>query len=101
MTARGENSWPPVGRTTWPLTRCLKRYIAREVFHLLTNPHTVPAGDQLRQMRHGAHVSLATAAAHLHTSTMRLSRLERGLLHHHELAASYHHWLSTRLAVAS
>lgn len=62
---------------------------------------TVPSGNQLRQMCNDAYVSLAIAAAHIHTGTVRLSRLKRSLLHHHELAASYHHWLSTRLAVAS
>lgn len=89
------------GKSDREILRCLKRYIAREVFHLLTNPGTVPPGHQLRQMRNDAHVSLATAAAHLHTSAMRLSRLERGLLHNHDLATSYHHWLSDQLPTAA
>lgn len=89
------------GKTDREILRCLKRYIAREVFHLLTEPDILPSGDQLRQMRCAAHVSLATAAAHLDTSAMRLSRLERGALHHRDLATSYHHWLTTHLATAA
>ena len=89
------------GRTDREILRCLKRYIAREVFHLLTEPDALPSGVQLRQMRRSAHVSLATAAAHLNTSAMRLSRLERGVLHHHDLATSYHHWLNTHLSTAA
>lgn len=83
------------GKTDREILRCMKRYIAREVFQLLTKPDTVPRGDELRQLRIQHQVSLGVPAKHLHTSTMRLSRLERGVLHHRDLATTYHHWLAT------
>jgi len=65
------------------------------MYYLLTNPTEVPQAANLRQQRITAGISLTAAAHHLGTTTMRLSRLERGVLHHAELATTYQHWLTT------
>ena len=83
------------GKTRREIIRCLKRHIAREIYHLLTNPPPTPSGADLRCLRRNAQTTLAQAATALHSHATRISRLERGLDHNHQLATRYHHWLTT------
>ncbi len=83
------------GKSDKEILRCIKRYIAREMFRLLTNPATVPDPADLRRQRSGAGITLASAASRLMVTPMRLSRLERGVLHSAELASRYQAWLNT------
>jgi transposase len=83
------------GKTRREVVRCLKRYIAREMFQLLTNPNLVPVGMKLRVTRTDARVTLATAATALGTTGVTISRLERGIQHNSELARRYEQWLKT------
>ena len=82
------------GKTRREIIRCLKRYIAREVYHLLTNPPQTPSGAQLRCLRRNTHITLAQAATALHAHPTSLSQLERGLYHNHHLATRYQTWLT-------
>jgi transposase len=81
------------GKTKKDIVRCLKRHIARQMYHLITQPVAVPAGADLRQARLDADISLATAAKALGTWPTRISELERGLDHNTDLAHRYHAWL--------
>lgn len=64
------------------IMRCLKRFVAREIYLILTNPPTeLVTGDQIRKLRTTRHLSLATVAEHCSTTATHLSRLERGLTH--------------------
>jgi transposase len=83
------------GKTKPEIIRCLKRYIAREVFTAIVNPPTdIPTGNELRQARKQAQLPLITiASAHCITTT-ELSRLERGLQHNTDLARRIHAWLN-------
>ena len=78
------------GKSDREIIRCLKRYVAREMFRLLTNPLTVHVGADLRTARNNANITLQTAAEQLNTWPVRLSRIERGLLHDNELTNRYH-----------
>lgn len=86
------------GKTMREIVRCLKRYVAREIYALLTHPPSVPAGRDLRAARTTIGLTLAEVAHHLTTTQNRISRLERGLEHNNELATRYQHWLTTRAA---
>ena len=86
------------GKTRRDVIRCLKRYVAREIYTLLTNPPAPPNGTELRAARNAAHLNLTTAAAALNTWPTRISRLERNLDHDIELATRYRDWLSTQSA---
>ncbi len=77
------------GKTHREIVRCLKRYVAREVYRLLTNPPVVPNGAELRIARNAARISLATAAEALGTWPTRISQLERAITHDAELANRY------------
>ena len=81
------------GKSRREIIRCLKRYIAREIHQLLTDPPAVPHGSHLRQLRHRAGITITDAAQAINTHTNRLSELERGTRHNHDLAVRYHNWL--------
>lgn len=82
------------GKTKREITRCLKRYIAREIFTLLTKPTEVPVGFELRRIRTNAKISLRQVSDDLGTWPVRISRLERGLDFDRELSARYQDWLT-------
>lgn len=84
------------GKTTREIIRCLKRYVAREIYRLLTDPPAAILGTELRRTRTNAGLSLATIATALHSWPIRISELERGLLHDADLATRYHEWLTHR-----
>jgi transposase len=86
------------GKSNKEILRCLKRYIAREVFALLTNPPRVPDGARLRVRRLSAGVTLAVVAKSLATTPLQISRLERGVLHSAELAHHYQAWLDAEVS---
>ncbi len=83
------------GKTRKEIIRCLKRHIAREIYHLLTNPHPTLHGNDLRCLRKNAGTTLNHAAETLRTYPTRISQLERGQHHDHHLATRYHQWLTT------
>ena len=82
------------GKTQTEITRCLKRHIAREVYHLLTDPPPTPHRTDLRHRPQQTRITLAHAAHHLDTQPTVLSQLERGLHHNHQLATRYQQWLT-------
>ena len=82
------------GKNRREIIRCLKRHIAREIYHLLTNPPPTPNGALLRCLRQNTPTTLAHAATALQTYPTRLSQLERGIFHNHQLATRYHQWLT-------
>ncbi len=88
------------GKTRREIIRCLKRYIAREIYHLLTNPPPTPSGTHLRCLRHNAKTTLAQAATALHSHPNRLSQLERGIDHNHHLATQYQTWLTNQTPIS-
>ena len=83
------------GKTRKEIIRCLKRYIARQVYRLLTDPPPTPNGNDLRCLRQNTRITLAQAATALQTYPTRLSQFERGIYHNHQLATRYHQWLTT------
>jgi transposase len=81
------------GRSKREALRCLKRYIAREIYALLVRPGVAVRGAELRAERVTSGRTLADAASALGTWPIALSRLERGLTYDGELAARYRAWL--------
>lgn len=83
------------GKTTKDILRCLKRAIAREVWHHLTHPEPVPPVDDLRPLRHARGLRLQDAANHFDTWSARISEIERGTRRDDNLASAYRDWLLT------
>ncbi len=71
------------GKTKAEIIRCLKRFVAREVFGAIINPpDTIPTGQDLRAARIAAGITLTALAISLSVAPTNISRLERGLEHH-------------------
>jgi hypothetical protein len=76
--------------------RCLKRFVAREVFTAITNPPTdLPTGPELRALRTQRALSLTVVSSHFGTTPINISRIERGLTHDTRLARRIRDWLLT------
>lgn len=87
------------GKTPKEIIRCLKRFVAREVFQALIHPpENLPTGAELRVLRQQQQFSLTTVAAALGTTPTRLSTLERGLVHDTRLATRCRTWLTEQAA---
>lgn len=80
------------GKTEREVIRCLKRFVAREIFHTITDPHDpIPTGQQLRAHRKTAGISLVAAATGTgvvrrevvtkdpHTAKKRFGRINRDI----------------------
>ena len=86
------------GKTKRDVTRCLKRHIAREVFHLLQHPAYEEVGPQLRSTRTAAQISLQAVSDNLQVTLSKVSRIERGLQHDPEFVERYEAWLTNQIA---
>ncbi|UVI35527.1 IS110 family transposase [Brevibacterium spongiae] len=81
------------GKTKKESMRCLKRYVANEVYSLITDPPAVPTIDDLRPLRKSRKITLKTVAEYFSTWETTISRLERGLTRNDELADEYRKYL--------
>ena len=71
--------------------RCLKRYVAREVFRALLHPAETrhPSGDALRAKRVSAGLTQKEVAARLGVENIRISEIERNVRKHFEIRDRY------------
>ena len=75
--------------------RCLKRFVARDIYHLIINPPTdIPTGSTLRERRTSAGLTLTQVANAVGSTPIQISRLERQLDHNNQLARTIDRWLS-------
>jgi transposase len=82
------------GKSTREIIRCLKRFVAREVYQAVTNPpENLPTASGLRALRRQRGISINAVANALDTSIVKLSKLERGLVHDTNLAGRCQEWL--------
>lgn len=82
------------GMSKKEIMRCLKRYVAREIYNVLVNPPAdIVTGTQIRELRTSRHPSLTTVAEQFSTTATHLSRLERGLTHDTRRLERIRDWL--------
>ncbi len=83
------------GRSSREITRCLKRYVAREIHRAITCPQPLaPRGVVLRDLRTKAGLPLRTVAEQFAITGSRLSCIERGLTRDPALQTKIHTWLT-------
>ncbi|MDQ0632388.1 transposase [Arthrobacter pascens] len=82
------------GKSTKEIMRCLKRYIAREIYNQLLHPQPAPDAGALRALRKTKNITLQAAADNLHVWPTALSRLERGHTRDDLFHQRYEHWLN-------
>jgi transposase len=84
------------GKTRKEIMRCLKRFVAREVYTAITNPPTdLPTGTELRALRTQRQLTLTTVSSQFNVEPITISRLERSLTHDTHLARRIRDWLHT------
>lgn len=84
------------GKSTREIMRCLKRYVAREVYRALTRPCDAPAPPDpaaLRAARRSAGLSQRQVAEALGLSQSSVSGAERGVWSNRLAAARYARWV--------
>ena len=89
------------GKNKREIIRCLKRHIAREIYRLLTNPPPTPNCARLRIRRQHVGITISQAAQALRTHPSRISALETGRDHNHQLATRYQQWINTRQPICT
>lgn len=82
------------GKTNKDILRCLKRAIAREMFHQITKPRPAEESTDLRPTRQQLGISMAHVAAALDCSIAKVSRLERGHIANINFLHQYRDWLA-------
>ncbi len=86
------------GKTDREIMRCIKRFIAREVFELLTNSYEVPNAANLKERRRALGLSLTAVKEAIGVTTSQLSAMERHVSFHGEAALRYEQFLNSRTA---
>ncbi len=86
------------GLSNREIIRCLKRYVARQVFRIITTPPApAPSGATIRAMRLAADMTQIELAAHTGLTNATISRLERGQLRRGDLQQHCHDILAAHL----
>jgi transposase len=80
------------------IIRCLKRYVAREIFRVMKNPRPAPLTNDLRPMRLALGLTQVVAASALGCWTTAISRIEHGLCRDREVVERYRTWLEKQAA---
>lgn len=76
------------------ILRCLKRYVAREVFQRLQHPEPVADRTRLRARRQALDLPLRVAAEHFQRPINAIARVENGIVHDADLIRRYDEWLT-------
>lgn len=84
------------GKTTLEAMRCLKRHIANELFHTITDPPAVPDTTDLRPTRLAHGLTLQTVADHFGVWPNHISTIERGKRRDDALTHRYRNWLNNQ-----
>ena len=90
------------GRSTREIIRCLKRYIAREIYRHLTDPQPPAApGPSLRERRLALNLTQTDIATALGTQGQRISNIETGYRASAALTERYSAWLNQHEATCA
>jgi hypothetical protein len=87
------------GKSKRKIMRCLKRYVAREVYRQIIKPIPAPPVLEISPLRHELGLTLQQAATEMQTWPSTLSRLERGRMRDDELLLRYRVWLRSQAPV--
>lgn len=81
------------GKTPRHTLRCLKRFIAPDIYRILTDPQPVISTSDLRPARLTLRLAMQAAADHFGVALATISRTERGINANREFAQQYRTWL--------
>lgn len=78
------------------IMRCLKRYVAREIFRVMSNPRPAPLTNDLRPLRLALGLTQVAAATALGVWPTAISRIERGKYRDRDTTMRYREWLENQ-----
>ena len=84
------------GKSKKDILRCLKRAIAREVFHLITHPQPVQSAADLRPARRQLGLTITDVANALGCGIAKISRIERSHIRDTRFLHEYRDWLTSQ-----
>ena len=84
------------GKSKKDILRCLKRAIAREVFHLITHPQPVQSTADLRPARRQPGLTITDVANALGYGITKIPRIERGHIRDTRFLHEYRDWLTSQ-----
>ena len=85
------------GKGKREIMRCLKRYVAREIYRQIFNPIAAPTITDLRPLRKQLGLTLQSVSEQLNQWPSIISRIERGQSRNDSLASDYRRWLKNQL----
>jgi len=88
------------GMPSRSIIRCLKRFVAREIYRHLVNPQPAIQTDDLRARRKATGQPMRVVADALGAHIMSISCLERGTNHDADLAHRYRTWIQQQEAAS-
>lgn len=89
------------GKGKMEIMRCLKRYVAREVYRVLRNPRPAPVTNDLRPRRLALGLTQVRIARELGTWPTSISRLERAQSRDLDLLSRYRQWLEEQPKISA
>lgn len=81
------------GKSRKSILRCLKRYLAREIYSHLVRPRPAVRTDDLPARRRALGATQQVVADALGVSSQTICRLEKGTNHNADLATRYRAWI--------
>ena len=90
------------GKTKREAMRCLKRFIAREVYSTLRHPMRLKyaRGEELAAMRKSLSLTQQQIARELNVPNVRLSEIERDVCPHEEIRREYDRYLNAKMSAS-
>lgn len=89
------------GKTKMEILRCLKRYIANEVYALIVDPPQVGGVADLRPLRRQRGLSIQAVAGVLEVHSNKISAIERGVAHDAAFTQRYRAYLAEMAEAAA
>ena len=87
------------GKSKKEIMRCLKRYVAREIYRVLSNPRPIPLTNDLRPRRLAMHITQSAVAQEFGVWSTAISRIEKGLSYDFDLTERYRDWLDQQAKI--
>ena len=84
------------GMSKKEVIRCLKRYVAREIYRAMKNPRPTPLTNDLRPLRLTLGLTQVAAATALGVWPTAISRIECGKSRDRDTATQYRDWLENQ-----
>jgi len=87
------------GKSKKEIIRCLKRYVAREIYRVLQNPRLAPPTNDLQPQRITLGLTMTAAAMDLGVWPTTILRIERGQMRDHDAIKRYRDWIEHKTLI--